>query len=90
MNFSLQCLLFINRLDPLWDDDWDDRKPISLGDKELDRQRDRDIRNRGITRHIILIRHGQYDETHKVMVKMCYVLWYSAATKDNTFQNIIR
>jgi len=56
-------------LDPLWDDEWDGLKLMSLGDKELDRQRDRDIRNRGVTRHIILIRHGQYDETHKVWFK---------------------
>eukprot|EP01082_Thalassiosira_pseudonana_P004867 g3956.t1 g3956 contig15:10972-12775(-) len=27
-------------------------------------QRDRHIRKNGITKHIILIRHGQYDETH--------------------------
>ena len=29
------------------------------------RQRERYIRKNGVTRHIILIRHGQYDETHK-------------------------
>ena len=29
-------------------------------------QRERYIRKKGVTRHIILIRHGQYDETFKV------------------------
>jgi len=29
-------------------------------------QRDRYIRKNGVTRHIMMIRHGQYDETHKV------------------------
>jgi len=51
---------------PLWDDDWDGRKPESTGDKTADRERMRHIRKVGVTRHIILIRHGQYDETYKV------------------------
>lgn len=50
---------------PLWDDDWDDRQPPSTGNEEVDRERDRAIRHHGVTRHIILIRHGQYDETHR-------------------------
>jgi len=29
----------------------------------------REIRKHGVTRHIICIRHGQYDETHKVSVE---------------------
>lgn len=50
---------------PLWDRDWDAREPPSTGDKEEDRHRLRDIRNKGTTRHIILVRHGQYDESSK-------------------------
>jgi hypothetical protein len=51
---------------PLWDADWDGRQPTPLGDPEEERSRMRKIRKEGVTRHIILIRHGQYDETHKV------------------------
>jgi hypothetical protein len=51
---------------PLWDSNWDGRELPSTGDKEEDRQRTRHIRKTGVTRHVILIRHGQYDETHKV------------------------
>jgi len=50
---------------PLWDKNWDGRVLESMGSKEADRDRDRLIRKNGITRHIILVRHGQYDETHK-------------------------
>jgi serine/threonine-protein phosphatase PGAM5 len=50
---------------PLWDSDWDNRKPASTGDKKQDYERMKYIRKNGITRHIILIRHGQYDETYK-------------------------
>lgn len=50
---------------PLWDSDWDNRKPVSTGDKKQDYDRMKHIRNHGVTRHIILIRHGQYDETYK-------------------------
>lgn len=35
---------------PLWDDDWDGRKPQSTGDKEADRERMRHIRKTGVTR----------------------------------------
>ena len=31
----------------------------------------REIRKHGVTRHIICIRHGQYDETHKVCTESC-------------------
>lgn len=51
---------------PLWDNNWDNREPPSTGDEKKDRQRARHIRKTGVTRHVILIRHGQYDETHKV------------------------
>jgi hypothetical protein len=47
---------------PLWDDNWDERKPVN----SLDKKQYRHLRKSGVTRHIILIRHGQYDETHKV------------------------
>jgi len=42
----------------LWDANWDDLKPSGDVDQ-------RKIRKEGVTRHIILIRHGQYDETHR-------------------------
>jgi hypothetical protein len=51
---------------PLWDKNWDGRHPVSTGDEDIDRQMQRSLRKNGITRHIILVRHGQYDETHKV------------------------
>jgi hypothetical protein len=45
---------------------WDGRHPQVTGDKDEDiRRKLRDIRKSGITRHIILIRHGQYDESQK-------------------------
>lgn len=50
---------------PLWDNDWDGRREKPTGDAEADRKRHRHVRETGVTRHIILIRHGQYDETHK-------------------------
>jgi hypothetical protein len=51
---------------PLWDRDWDGREPPVSVDKEADRQHARLLRKSGVTRHIILIRHGQYDENSKV------------------------
>ncbi|KAL7545382.1 hypothetical protein ACHAWF_008732 [Thalassiosira exigua] len=61
---------------PLWDSDWDDRRPppipktdegegVDASTQMTEAQRERRIRKEGVTRHIILIRHGQYDETHK-------------------------
>eukprot|EP00523_Entomoneis_sp_CCMP467_P012533 CAMPEP_0168787822 /NCGR_PEP_ID=MMETSP0725-20121227/12005_1 /TAXON_ID=265536 /ORGANISM="Amphiprora sp., Strain CCMP467" /LENGTH=354 /DNA_ID=CAMNT_0008838053 /DNA_START=42 /DNA_END=1106 /DNA_ORIENTATION=+ len=50
---------------PLWDHNWDGKMPESTGSDEEDRKRMRYIRKNGVTRHIILVRHGQYDETHK-------------------------
>ena len=50
---------------PLWDNNWDGRSPASTGDHDEDRRRMRQIRKEGVTRHIILVRHGQYDETAK-------------------------
>ena len=38
---------------PLWDRNWDGLKDRSVS------------RKKGVTRHVILVRHGQYDETHK-------------------------
>ena len=62
-----KCQLWQPRVEyPLWDDNWDGRQPPSTGDKEKDRERMRQMRMTGVTRHIILIRHGQYDETYKV------------------------
>mmetsp|Transcript_16693 Transcript_16693/g.38538 ORF Transcript_16693/g.38538 Transcript_16693/m.38538 type:complete len:347 (+) Transcript_16693:216-1256(+) len=51
---------------PLWDTNWDGFEPISTGDKEEDRRRKRQLRKEGVTRHIILIRHGQYHEREKL------------------------
>jgi serine/threonine-protein phosphatase PGAM5 len=50
---------------PLWDANWDYKKPTPTGNEEEDRNRMRQLRKEGVTRHIILIRHGQYDETEK-------------------------
>lgn len=50
---------------PLWHRNWDGREPPSSGDKEKDREFMRKVRKRGVTRHIILIRHGQYEESQK-------------------------
>lgn len=50
---------------PLWDSNWDDLQPKPTGNDEEDRQRMRTLRKEGVTRHIILIRHGQYDEREK-------------------------
>jgi len=61
---------------PLWDNDWDQRRPPPIekveseegedGNKQMtEAQRERYIRKKGITRHIILIRHGQYQENFK-------------------------
>lgn len=50
---------------PQWDRNWDGREPPLTDDKDKDRELWRHIRKEGVTRHIILIRHGQYDETHK-------------------------
>lgn len=50
---------------PLWDPNWDGKQPESTGDSNEDRRRARYVRKEGVTRHIILVRHGQYDETEK-------------------------
>jgi hypothetical protein len=61
--------LFIPYMEyPLWDDNWDERKV-----EDMDKKQYRHIRKTGITRHIILIRHGQYDETNKV--REAKVVW---------------
>lgn len=51
---------------PLWDPNWDEKEPPSTGNDDEDRRQMRKIRKNGVTRHIILIRHGQYDERFKV------------------------
>ena len=74
---------------PLWDYNWDGRKPPPIIKKEsienengaekqmTEGQRDRYIRKNGVTRHIIMIRHGQYDETHKVRnMRLSYMYVY--------------
>lgn len=64
--FPLRQLFHPSVSYPLWDPNWDGRQPKSTGDLEADKERMRIIRRKGTTRHIILIRHGQYDETSKV------------------------
>jgi hypothetical protein len=46
---------------PLWDPDWDHKHNDDLSSEEK-----RNLRVRGVTRHIILVRHGQYDESYRV------------------------
>ena len=50
---------------PWWDKDWDGKSPARSGDDEEDRKKMRKLRKEGVTRHIILVRHGQYDETEQ-------------------------
>jgi serine/threonine-protein phosphatase PGAM5 len=50
---------------PLWDANWDGLQPPSTGNDDADRRRMRQVRKEGVTRHVILIRHGQYDEREK-------------------------
>jgi serine/threonine-protein phosphatase PGAM5 len=50
---------------PLWDPNWDGRSPTLTGNVEEDHRRMRKVRKEGVTRHIILVRHGQYDEAPK-------------------------
>ena len=50
---------------PLWDSNWDGLRPTLTGNEKEDRDRMRRLRKEGVTRHIILVRHGQYDESHK-------------------------
>ena len=45
---------------PLWNYNWDGRRPNSTGDPAADKKRDRHIRKTGITRHVILVRHGTF------------------------------
>lgn len=51
---------------PLWDTNWDGLMPPTTGDKDEDRRRKRQTRKEGVTRHVILIRHGQYTENEKL------------------------
>jgi len=50
---------------PMWDENWDERALEHEGSNDDARKLEQKIRREGVTRHIILIRHGQYDETHK-------------------------
>ena len=50
---------------PLLDDNWDGRQILQ---QDAGGEEQRRIRKEGVTRHIILIRHGQYDETCKVRI----------------------
>jgi serine/threonine-protein phosphatase PGAM5 len=51
---------------PAWDYNWDDKMTsISSPESVSTAQGLRESKAQGKTRHIILVRHGQYDETHK-------------------------
>ena len=50
---------------PLWNKNWDGLAMEPTGDEEEDRRSLRRLRKTGVTRHIILIRHGQYDESSR-------------------------
>ena len=50
------------------DDDNNDKKTLVV-DAQEEKKRMKQIRKEGVTRHILLIRHGQYEETHKVCGK---------------------
>lgn len=59
--------LWVPKLEyPLWDNNWDGLDPVSTGNKDEDRRRKRQLRKEGVTRHIILVRHGQYTEQEKL------------------------
>ena len=45
---------------PLWNYNWDGRRPPVTGDAAADKKRDRHIRKTGVTRHVILVRHGTF------------------------------
>ena len=69
--FPLRQLCKPNVDYPLWDDDWDGKKPKSSGNEDEDFLKKVFAYRNGVSRHIILIRHGQYDETHEVKPS-CY------------------
>ena len=50
---------------PLWDKNWDSRQPELSGDEEERVRKTIKLRKEGVTRHIILVRHGQYDESEE-------------------------
>jgi len=51
---------------PLWDTNWDGRRMPTTGNTDDDRRAKRKLRKEGVTRHIILIRHGQYTENERL------------------------
>ena len=68
--FPMRQLWVPARPYPLWNPQWDGLQPPSSGDRDTDRSEMRRIRKTGTTRHLILVRHGQYDETYKVRTRM--------------------
>mmetsp|Transcript_10063 Transcript_10063/g.14226 ORF Transcript_10063/g.14226 Transcript_10063/m.14226 type:complete len:213 (+) Transcript_10063:103-741(+) len=60
--FPLNQLWQPERLYPAWDKNWDKRQPPKTDQSNHDDDDDDD--DNGVTRHIILVRHGQYDETY--------------------------
>jgi serine/threonine-protein phosphatase PGAM5 len=63
-NLFPQKLLYVPRVEyPQWDPNWDERNSSHSLDPNKNLQSKPKSSNSGVTRHIILIRHGQYDET---------------------------
>ena len=61
--FSKRQLWQPKRPYPAWDSNWDQPNP---NPSHHNADADADAVLTGVTRHVILIRHGQYDETHPV------------------------
>lgn len=57
--FPVRQLCVPKKAYPLWDEDWDGNQ------ESRSKTSYKELRKEGVTRHVILIRHGQYDETSK-------------------------
>lgn len=57
--FPVRQLWIPSKPYPLWDDDWDKKK------NERSMIDSKKVRKEGVTRHVILIRHGQYVENYE-------------------------
>ena len=68
--FSKRQLWQPKRPYPAWDSNWDQKHSSKIHSSSHDNNDDNDDDDdavlTGVTRHVILIRHGQYDETHPV------------------------
>ena len=61
---------------PLWDENWDGLKP-----ENATREQKRELRRNGVTRHIILVRHGQYVEAKDADMRVLTPLGREQADK---------